>query len=252
VKLTACGFTLTTVKNAGGYSENSSLPCSSFIDLFPTHSPILDVSFSTVKVAEYTEGACAGHRLVTLSIRPTRNGVIQTTGDPLAITLLDALQHPPHPTRDMRQGAHPQLTVNVLPPSLLLNEGGRHPVGAVYITLTANLTTNREVPGGVTVPLAAAALSAQPVTIALFLTLPPHTTAVIHTPNRTSLLLRTLLNLQYQKWATGQFAVPSALSKAQFWPPQRPHQWPLRPQCPRILPKCPRGHSQIFSRRLPH
>jgi hypothetical protein len=67
----------------------------------------------------------------------------------------------------------------------------------VHITLTTNLTSHREVPDGVTVPLAAAALSAPLVTFGLFLTDHPHATAVIHTPNRTSLPRRTLLNLHY-------------------------------------------------------
>ena len=221
-----------------------------FTDLFATHSPILDVSFSIAKVAESTEVACADHRLVILSIRPTRNGL---TGDPLAIALLDALRHRPHPTTDMREGAHAQLTVNVPPPSLTPNEGGHRPVGAVAITviLTANLITDREVLGEVKAPLATAALSAPLVTFALFLTVHPHTTAAIHTPNRT-LLLRTLLYLHNQKWAIIQFAVPSPLPKTRLWPRQRPYRWPPRRQYPLILPKCPRGRSQMFSRRLLH
>jgi len=122
-------------------------------------------------------------------------------------------------------------------------------VGVVHITLTAaTLSSNREVPYGVPAPQADAVLSPQIVTFGLFLTVHPHTTAPIHTPNRT--ILNPAITLLEKR--PGLFL--SALSKVQFCPRNQPHprsHLKLLRQCFLVLPKYLHGRSQKFSHRLP-
>ena len=71
------------------------------------------------------------------------------------------------------------------PPIRVPSEGDRRPVGAALTILTAILSLYREVLDGVLVPLASLAVPPPPplVTLALFLTVHPQTTAPFHTPN---------------------------------------------------------------------
>lgn len=154
------------------------------------------------------------------------------------------------------------------PPIRALNEGDRRPVGVAHITLTANLSSYREVPDGVPVPLATGVVlppppPPPPATIALFLTVHPQATAPFHSPNQTPLLPKANPSPHYRKWALmiarqakrQSLFLPAALSKARFCP--RHHRLrsshrlkPLR-NSPLVLPMCPHGPSQKFFRPLP-
>jgi hypothetical protein len=84
-----------------------------------------------------------------------------------------------------------------LPPIRALNEGDRRPIGVAHITLPAILSLYREAPDAVPVPLATVAVlspAAPPVTVGLFLSVRPRTTAPIHTTNQTSHLPRATLD----------------------------------------------------------
>jgi hypothetical protein len=88
-----------------------------------------------------------------------------------------------------------------LPPIRVPSEGDRRPFGVAHITLTvtAILCSYRVVPDWVPVPLVTVAVLPvrAPVTVGLFLTVHPQTTALIHTPNLNSLLPEASLNPRY-------------------------------------------------------
>src|SRR5882757_4391918 len=103
---------------------------------------------------------------------------------------------------DTREGRHSHPIVIPHPPIRALNEGDPRPFGVAHVTLTAILSLHREVPDGVPVPLATVVVptAPPPVTVGLFLTVRPQSTAPIHTPNRTSLLPKANPNTHYRKW----------------------------------------------------
>jgi hypothetical protein len=164
---------------------------------------------------------------------------------------------------DAREGRHSQPIVMPHPPIRALNEGDRRPIGVAHIALTAILSLYREVPVGVPVPLATVAVLLAPPTVTVdLLTVHPQTTAPIHTRNRTSLLPKATLGLHHRKWALTiahmekrqRLFHPAALSKVRLCPQHRLHSR-LHPQLlrkrPLVLPLCPHGRSQNFSRPLP-
>jgi hypothetical protein len=152
------------------------------------------------------------------------------------------------------------------PPIRVPNEGDRRPIGVLHITLTAILFTNREVPDGVPVPLATLAVppTPPPARPGLFLTVHPQKTAVIHSPDRISLLPKVTLNPHHRKWALTSARTeerqkhlpPAAFSKVRLCPRHRlhssPHPKALLRKRPLVLTMHPLGRSQKFSRPLPH
>ena len=86
----------------------------------------------------------------------------------------------------MKGEGHTQSIVMPPPPIRVpTSEGDRRPVGAAHTILTAILSLYPEALDWLPVPLATLALLSPPVTLTLFLTAHPQTTALIHTPNLT-------------------------------------------------------------------